>query len=132
MKAHEKTTAIRQRLERVGIVLEQGDVSTLRRAAITLDAWATRCCGSSDGRAIERDEVTGKPFATWDMGQSGKRGRAAIADREAGALRRVEAICKAHGLYYYHQSDPRGAPLYVSREPLTDINYDRGVCIWVD
>ncbi len=53
--------------------------------------------------------------------------RQPIPDREAGALRRVAAICEANGLHYFHQTDPRGCTLYVSNEPLTDTNYTNGV-----
>jgi hypothetical protein len=31
-----------------------------------------------------------------------------IADREAGALRRVAKVCAELGLHFYHQTDPRG------------------------
>ena len=42
-----------------------------------------------------------------------------------GALRRV----KATGLYFYHQTDPRGAALYVANVPLNNQNYSSiGVC----
>ena len=48
-------------------------------------------------------------------------------DREAGALRRVAAACKALGLSWYHQTDPRGCALYVDGKPLTHQNYPHGV-----
>jgi hypothetical protein len=51
-----------------------------------------------------------------------------IPDREAGALRRVAEACKAAGLHYYHQTDPRGCALYVAAEPLNAQNYSsRGI-----
>lgn len=53
--------------------------------------------------------------------------RERIADREAGALRRVKAVCERNGLHYYHQTDPRGCSLYVASEPLTDSAYSYGV-----
>ncbi len=46
-----------------------------------------------------------------------------IPDRERGALARIEKVCKAADLHYYHQTDPRGCALYVSAEPLNDQNY---------
>lgn len=96
---------------------------TLRRAQMTLHRWAEEECNGT----IERDEFSGIPqrrpandyqrLAGWP-----------IPDREAGALRRVAEVCKAAGLHYYHQTDPRGCALYVSAEPLTDQNYStRGI-----
>lgn len=38
-------------------------------------------------------------------------------------IKRIAAACKAFGLHYYHQTDPRGCALYVAREPLTGTNY---------
>ena len=55
--------------------------------------------------------------------------RTPIADREAGALRRVRAVCAANGLHFYHQGDPRGCALYVAREPLDGSNYTRGFAV---
>lgn len=97
----------------------------LRRAEMTLHRWAELECG--DGHAyIERDEKTGKPRIYREgryLSPNDPRQWSAIPDREAGALRRVEAVCKAAGLYYYHQTDPRGCALYVAAEPLTASDY---------
>lgn len=49
--------------------------------------------------------------------------------RERGALKRIAALCEAHGLYWYHQQDPRGCALYVSSEPLSDQNYPNGIAV---
>ena len=32
--------------------------------------------------------------------------------------------------YYYHQSDPRGASLYISRKNINDTNYTNGLAIY--
>lgn len=106
-----------------GITTEE--CGTLRRAELTLHRWAERECGDGSNWAIERDETTGKPFNVYHG--PGKPSRYAIPDREAGALRRVAAVCAAYGLHYYHQPDPRGCALYVSAKPLTDTNYSNGV-----
>ena len=101
------------------------DAAALRRASLTLHRWAEGECGDSNAYGswcIERDEKTGKPFRM-QYGNDGKTWRVAIPDRETGALRRVAAICTAHGLHFHHQTDPRGVALYVAREPLTDSNY---------
>lgn len=96
---------------------------TLRRAQLTLHRWAELECG--DGyRLIERDEKTGKPFCTNYAARTLHPARPySIPDRERGALARVEQVCKAAGLYWYHQTDPRGCSLYVGAVPLTCQNY---------
>lgn len=128
MKAYDQNTLLRYQLERSGISLPLEDVHTLRRAQMTLHRWAERECGDGNDYAswsIERDETTGKPYFC-RYPHDGKMRRSPVADREAGALKRVAALCKAHGLHYFHQTDPRGCALYVSREPLTDSNYTSG------
>jgi hypothetical protein len=89
----------------------------------SLQRWAELECG--DGRGcIERDEFSGIPQWRWAT-DTGKLCGRPIPDREKGALRRV----KATGLYFYHQTDPRGAALYVSNVPLNDQNYSTiGIC----
>lgn len=103
-----------ERLRQAGI--SRDHAVALRRIAMTLDAWHLRECGDADGRAIERDEKTGIPYATYDLGQNGKRGRTRIPDREKGAERRLAEIMSNYpGFAYYIQGDPRGAPLYILR-----------------
>ncbi len=107
------------------------DVNDLRRAQITLHRWAEQECGDGNDYAswaIERDEQTDIPYFC-RYPHTGKMTRTRIADREKGALRRVAAICTRLGLHYFHQTDPRGCALYVSTEPLTDVNYNRGVAM---
>lgn len=91
---------------------------TLRRAQLTLHRWSEEMCNGT----IQRDgeDGDGKPFRYWDPGQ---RFKTPVPDRERGALARVEQVCKAAGLYWYHQTDPRGCALYVGAVPLTDQNY---------
>lgn len=115
---------------RLGI--STADANVLRRAQLTLHRWAELECGDGNG-CIERDDATGKPFyyrANHSyLDPHDPRARYRIADREAGALRRVAEVCKRNGLHFYHQTDPRGCALYVSREPLTDSDYNRGVAM---
>lgn len=111
--------------------ISTADANTLRRAQLTLHRWAELECGDGNDYAswaIERDDESGKPYMCRYPHQ-GKMSRYAVADREAGALRRVRAVCERNGLHFYHQTDPRGCALYVSREPLTDQNYNRGVAM---
>ena len=134
MSARNDTYALIAQFAARGISLPFDHVNTLRRAEKTLHRWAERECGDSNAFCswmIERDEQTGVPYMVRDSYNSYQCGgtvrpntiKTRIPDRENGALRRVAAICKEHGLHYYHQTDPRGCALYVAREPLTDQNY---------
>jgi hypothetical protein len=107
------------------------ELTDLARAEKTLHRWSELECGDGNDFAswsIERDEQTGTPYMVTHP-HSGKSYRTKVADREKGALKRVAAICKAAGLHFYHQGDPRGCSLYVSTEPLDGSNYSRGVAI---
>lgn len=129
--AYEKDLALAVALERrEGVDVSTEDARTLRRAALTLHRWAELECGDGNDYAswcIERDEG-GVPYMVTYPHQGGER-RRRIPDRDAGALRRVREVCARVGLHYYHQTDPRGASLYVSRSPLTAENYAQGVAV---
>lgn len=109
------------RLSSLGFTRAEAD--QLRRISMTLTRWDERECGDSNSYgsyAIERDEKTEKPFSVFISHRDGRTTRTAIADRERGAERRLAAIVtarnarepddKAQG---FHQSDPRGASLYI-------------------
>jgi hypothetical protein len=106
------------------------EVEALRRISLTLRRWHELECGT-DGGVIERDEATGKPYWLTDFGR-----RSPVADREAGALRRLQKIMEGRPLSYYVQTDPRGAALYILRpgdvpEGLSvESCYTRGVCVY--
>lgn len=128
--AREATDRVWVALVRRGATLSHEDAQTLRRAEITLHRWAEQECGDGNGYAswvIGRDEDTGRPYREVHRYSDGKVTREAVADREAGALKRVAATCERLGLYWYHQTDPRGCALYVDVEPMTDSNYSNGV-----
>lgn len=130
------------RLQNLGFTYEEA--VSLRRIEITLQRWGELECGDDNGRCIERDETTGKPFMTYERGTSGQRGRYAIADREAGAIKRLCKIVEARNsraaqlhvanggslgdktpgfVTAYHQGDCRGCNLYLlTREQLTGHN----------
>lgn len=130
MSARNDTLALMGHLNRNGIAADFDDANTLRRAQIALHRWAELECGDGNDHmswAIERDEDSGKPyFCTYPNDDRPER-RRRIADREAGALRRVTAICKRLNAHFYHQTDPRGCALYVSAEPILDHDYTRGI-----
>ena len=130
MTARNQTYAIIARLAARGISLAFDDANTLRRAELTLQRWAEQECGDGNDYqswAIERDEQTQKPFMVYYRFTEKNPRRVRIADREAGALRRVADVCKRNALHFFHQTDPRGCMLYVSNEPLTDTAYTNGV-----
>jgi hypothetical protein len=97
------------------------DALALRKISMTLHRWHELECGI-DGGHIERDEATGKPY--WVSARPINEGprrewrnvRTPIADREAGAKRRLARImAKYPSLSAYVQTDPRGCALYVLR-----------------
>jgi hypothetical protein len=92
----------------------------LRRIEMTLSRWSEAEC---NGEIERNEEKGGRPervSQAWINGATQKRSAWPIADREAGALRRLKAIMSRHpALWFYHQSDPRGCSLYVGR--LTDL-----------
>lgn len=131
-----------QRLQNLGFTYEEA--TQLRRIEMTLSRWAEAECSGE----IEREEIginAGKPFRVsqaWINGTADKRTAWPVADREAGALKRLKAIVDrrnerelAHertlkheqaGLTYaqaveacggeirfYHQTDPRGCMVYL-------------------
>jgi hypothetical protein len=129
--AHEKNMEINSRLSHRGIDLSLNYIDTLRRAEMILHRWAELECGDGNdvqSWAIERDEKTNKPYLCFYPHQ-GDSHRCPIPDREAGALKRVASLCKEMGLYFFHQTDPRGSQLYISNEPLTGANYTDGIYV---
>ena|SRR3990167_4045963 len=139
MSARNDTISLQYRLFNAGVTsITFDDANTLRRAELTLQRWHELECGDGNNYgswAIERDDNgDGPPFMVHHHYRHGNGAdtvtRTRIADREAGALRRVAAICKRLGAHYYHQGDPRGCALYVSAEPINGGN--RGVACCVD
>ena len=130
MNARNATHAVLNRFNARGISISFQDANTLRKAELTLQRWAELECGDGNDYqswAIERDEQTGKPYMVYYRHDRNEQRREKIADREAGALRRVADVCKRNNLHFFHQTDPRGCALYVSNEPLTDSAYTNGV-----
>ena len=123
----------------------ESDVASLRRINSTLRRWYELECGDGNGM-IERDDATGKPY--WInytrryLGANDARMRSPVADREAGALRRLARIVSARNertgspVATYIQSDPRGAALYILRPgdipegDSVESCYTRGICVY--
>jgi hypothetical protein len=43
---------------------------------------------------------------------------------------RVTMFAGHNGLYFYLQTDPRGATIYLDKKPIPDNNYTQAVCIY--
>lgn len=140
-----------QRLQNLGFTFEESQ--QLRRIEMTLSRWAEREAGDGTNWAIERDETSGRPFMVYHG--EGKARRYPIADREAGALRRLGLIVDARNgrealkhmqagghlgdktpgfVLPYHQTDCRGCMVYlVTRAQLGDDKidsvYNRGLAV---
>lgn len=117
-------------LQRLGI--SEADAIALRRISMTLHRWHERECGD-DGGCIERDEESGKAY--WRSSWSGK--RYPIADKEAGALKRLASIMERYPLLSpFVQGDPRGCALYILRPgdvpqgQSADAYYSRGIAVY--
>lgn len=93
------------------------------------DTALTHNCPKCGDPAPIRHKATDKPFMVIHPHDGSKTIRHKIADREAGALKRVGEICKRNGLHFYHQGDPRGCPLFIAKEKLDQSNYNNGVAI---
>ena len=138
-----------QTLQSLGFTLPEAQ--TLRRISMTLSSWAEHDCNGT----IERDENRdNRPL--WSHPETGRHFVAPVADRERGALRRLDAIVTARNVragwvqnagYYgvqpstpslshYVQGDPRGAALYILRPgdvpdgADADSYYGRGIAIY--
>lgn len=127
-----------QRLDKLGI--SYTDANALRRIALTLHRWFELECGDGNDYgswAIERDEVTDKPYRVVYPHQ-GKSYRRHIPDRENGARKRLAVIlAKYPNLHAYIQTDCRGASLYIlTAEQLAYYNrpidsiYNNGVAVY--
>lgn len=111
----------------------ESEVDSMRRISNTLQRWFALECGT-DGGCIERDEKTGLPY--WVNHDARIVTRCRVADREAGALRRLNKIMAGRLVSFYVQTDPRGAALYILRPgdvpPGADpaSYYTRGICVY--
>ena len=121
------------------------EATKLRRISMTLRRWFELECGDGNDYgswAIERGENgDGRPFMVHHHYRHGQGKdtvtRTPIADREAGARKRLSAILKNHtGLSSYIQGDPRGAALYILRPGDVPAGqdagayYNRGTCVY--
>ena len=127
-----------QTLQSLGFTLTESQ--SLRRISMTLHCWAEHECNGT----IERDENrNNRPF--WSNPGTGRHFVAPVADREAGAMKRLRAIFARHHdrqtpswpdgtavypnpLTFYIQGDPRGAALYVIRPGDVPAGADVGSC----
>lgn len=129
MTKSERSFKLYSRLAELGFTYEES--KALYRAQLTLHRWAEAECNGE----IERDETTNKParhfrWSAFGQGPGLSHQAFPIADREAGALRRVKGIVEARNarlgkglngapddfILPYHQTDPRGCALYLVKQ----------------
>lgn len=114
----ERTARYFDSMSRMGFTYDEAN--RIRRIELTLSRWSELECGNYNNYAswaIERDEKTEVPYMVRCQHADGKTYRTRIADREAGALRRLQQIMAAHpALWFYHQGDPRGCAVYIGRK----------------
>jgi hypothetical protein len=138
MTKQEHQIRLFSRLSALGFSYEES--CQLRRISMTLHHWNEQECGNGNDHcswSIERDEETNKPFRVV-YPHHGPSTRYPIADRETGALARLDKLMLSHrGIRYFHQTDPRGCALYllsssdlrgVQETPIDQI-YTRGLAI---
>jgi hypothetical protein len=136
-------TSVKERVEVIRRLQEAGisweHANTLRRISMTLQRWGELECGDGNDYAswaIERDEQTGKPYMV-RYPHDGKPRRTPVADKEKGALKRLQTIMSHYPNYVaYHQTDPRGCVVYVVRKDdipegaTLDSCYNRGIAVY--
>ena len=134
---------LRQQETLQGLGFTDTEANQLRRISMTLQRWYELECGTEAGH-IERNEETGKPYMVTEW--KGNRRRYPVADRETGAIKRLQGIINARNirqpraddplLSYYLQTDPRGAALYILRPQDVPAGespaayYSRGICVY--
>ena len=95
------------------------ETDQLVRIERTLHRWAEAECNGEIER--EGENADGRPFRSF-AATGGKHLAYPIADREAGAMRRLNRLMAQHPAWIaYQQGDPRGCALYlVDRAKLGD------------
>ena len=122
--------------------ISYNDAVALRSISMTLHRWHELECGdgnnyaswsivrgSKAGKTFEYDD-NGKPYIERHPHTENKPSYTLVADRERGALKRLQAIMANYPtLQAYVQTDPRGCALYIGQD-LTDSNYSHGVAVY--
>ena len=128
---------LRRQYQGTGVFLSMEAAETLRRAELTLNRWDEKKCGWNTDHAsfaLTRAEVTNLPYLEVHPYRHGDFYLTRIPDLEAGALRRVAIVCRRNGLDYFHQGDPTGCALYISKAGagMNDTNYNQFVACSVN
>lgn len=96
-----------QKMSEFGFTYDEAD--KLRRIEMTLQRWAEAECNGEIQRDGENGDGKPRRYCGPNMDRSYP-----VADREAGALKRLSKIMAAHPEWVtYHQTDPRGCALYI-------------------
>lgn len=71
------------------------------------------------------------PWESWKQYDESRERQLEESNREIERLETLVAkTCNRLRLYYYLQTDPRGATLYVDSEEIPDNNYNRAICLY--
>lgn len=106
----------REYLDRIDRVCEslgisEADYKTFRKYGVTLHRYYEYDCNGVDGNGNAwTDERAEKYEGKWEQ----------YLTKKAQAL----------GLYIYFQTDPRGATVYLDKNPIDSMNYDRAIVIY--
>jgi hypothetical protein len=102
----------------------------LRQQASRLHKWYEACCNGVE----ERDDGTAwralVSYSNFSFGVRRLERWSRVPNRGKNTEARIKYLCNQLGLFYYFHQDPRGAPLYVSNNPLTATTYASGVAVW--
>jgi len=130
-----------EQLRQAGISFD--DALSLRKISMTLHRWHELECGDGNewaswcitrgrkenGAFVYDDD--GKPYIEKHLHSENHARYEAIADREAGAKRRLAKIMARYpALRAYIQGDPRGCALYILPPGVTEDNYSRGIAVY--
>jgi hypothetical protein len=72
-----------------------------------------------------------KRLSTLDTNECNGYYKEGVYDKKVSAIYfSLDKMARDLKINYYHQSDPRGASLYISIQPLTTSNYNYGLAIY--
>jgi hypothetical protein len=126
---YERIANIFAQLQAMG--LSRAECEQLRRDSMRLHRWGEMECNHD----VSRETIPGKVTIRYSLANGDITKPQPIADRETPALKRCQAIAKAHGLVFYHQGDPRGAAVYIGkaealRGETVDAAYSRLIAVY--
>ena len=98
--------------------LNNFNTRAILRIAQTLQTWAVHeCNGTKQAEEKQLPDGTWQPTGRWHWYNPNTGNRCGrTPNLEAGALKRLQAICTDSGIGYEHQGDPRGYCLKIIKD----------------